>query len=345
MSKVQIDLPKRVLGQTDLAVTTLGFGAAPLGNLYREVSRDESYAAVNASWDVGMRYFDTAPYYGFGLSERRIGNIVRYRPRDEFVVSTKVGRLLRPVPGHRGSAMRHGYCSPMPFEPEYDYSYDAVMRSFEDSQQRLGLASIDILLVHDIGEVTHGEENTRRFSDLESGGYRALDELRRAGLVKAIGLGVNEWEVCEAALDIGRWDCFLLAGRYTLLEQGAMASFMPKCAGHGASLIIGGAYNSGILATGARTGGELYYNYAPPPQDVIDRVIAIEHLCDDHGVTLAAAALQFPLAHDLVSTVIPGMGSARRVGQTTELFNEDIPAGFWSDLKSAGFLEAEVPTP
>jgi D-threo-aldose 1-dehydrogenase len=328
-----------------LFLTELGFGAAPLGNLYREVSRDDSYAAVDAAWDAGMRYFDTAPFYGFGLSERRIGNIVRYRPRDEFLVSTKVGRLLRPLPSHRGSAERYGFCSPMPFEPEYDYTYDGVMRSFEDSQQRLGLASIDILLVHDIGEVTHGPDNAKHFSDLANGGYKALDELRSSGLVKAIGLGVNEWEVCEDAMGIGRWDCFLLAGRYTLLEQGALATFMPLCKAHGASLIIGGAYNSGILATGARKGGELYYNYAPPPQEIIDRVIAIENLCDDHGVTLAAAALQFPLAHELVSTVIPGVGSARRVGQTMDIFNEVIPASFWSDLKASGLLLEEVPTP
>jgi len=345
MRTLDVHLGKRRIGQTDLSVTELGFGAAPLGNLYREVTRDDSYAAVNAAWGVGMRYFDTAPYYGFGLSERRIGNIVRYRPRDEFVVSSKVGRLLRAVPDHQGIEMRRGFCSPMPFEPHYDYSYDGVMRSFEDSLQRLGLASIDILLVHDIGEVTHGAANTQHFSDLERGGYRALDELRSAGLVKAIGLGVNEWEVCEAAIEIGRWDCFLLAGRYTLLEQSALTSFMPKCASHGASLIIGGAYNSGILATGARKGGELYYNYAPPPPDIIDRVIAIENLCDDHGVTLAAAALQFPLAHPLVSTVIPGVGSARRVGQTMKIFNEKIPAMFWSDLKSAGYLADGVPAP
>ena len=338
-------LPKRNLGSTSLSMTELGFGAAPLGNLYREVSRDDSYAAVDAAWAAGMRYFDTAPYYGFGLSERRLGNIVRYRERDDYIISTKVGRLLQPLPEHRGSAERYGFCSPMPFEPAYDYSYDGVMRSFEDSLQRLGLASIDILLVHDIGEYTHGDDNRGHFSDLERGGYLALDELRSAGAVKAIGLGVNEWQVCEAAMDFGRWDCFLLAGRYTLLEQGALISFMPKCEAHGASLIIGGAYNSGILATGVRRSGDLHYDYGPPPQSIINRVLAIEEICDAHQVTLAAAALQFPLAHPTVATVIPGVGSAQRVRQTMDLFKQKIPSSFWTDLRSAALLEEGAPTP
>lgn len=338
-------LRRRKIGQTRLSVTELGFGAASLGNLYREVSRDSSYAAVNKAWDSGIRYFDTAPYYGFGLSERRVGNIIRYRPRGEFVVSTKVGRLLKPDPEHEGLGMRHGFCSPMPFKPIYDYTYSGVMRSYEDSLQRLGLARIEVLLVHDIGELTHGAENTKHFSDLSNGGYRALEELRRNGDIDAIGLGVNEWQVCEAAMDIGVWDCFLLAGRYTLLEQGALDSFMPRCADHGASLIIGGAYNSGILATGVRGGGELHYNYAAPSQDIISRVAAIESICTAHGVPLPAAALQFPLAHPLVSTVIPGIGSERRVAQTMDLFAHNIPKSFWSDLRSAGLIDEGAPTP
>lgn len=338
-------LQRRKIGRTRLSVTELGFGAASLGNLYREVSRDQSYATVNKAWESRIRYFDTAPYYGFGLSERRIGNILRYRPREEFVVSTKVGRLLQPDPQHKGLGMRHGFCSPMPFKPVYDYTYSGIMRSFEDSLQRLGLARVEVLLVHDIGELTHGAGNAKHFADLSNGGYRALEELRRNGDIDAIGLGVNEWQVCEAAMSFGVWDCFLLAGRYTLLEQGALASFMPKCADHGASLIIGGAYNSGILATGVRNGGELHYNYAAPSQGIIDRVAAIEDICIAHDVPLPAAALQFPLAHPLVSTVIPGVGSERRVTQTIELFGYAIPKAFWSDLKSAGLIDERAPTP
>lgn len=336
---------RRHVGRTGLSVTELGFGAASLGNLYREVTRNESYAAVDAAWDVGMRYFDTAPYYGFGLSERRIGNIVRYRPRGEYVVSTKVGRLLRPAPDHEGSDMRHGFCSPMPFEPEYDYSYDGIMRSYEDSLQRLGLAKIDILLVHDIGVMTHGARNGQHFHELANGGFRALEELRACGDIQAVGLGVNEWQICEAAMEIARFDCFLLAGRYTLLEQGALDTFIPKCAAHGASVIIGGAYNSGILATGVGANTEPYYNYEPAPQAVVNRVAAIEAICRDHGVPLPAAALQFPLAHDCVASVVPGVGSAARVHQTKDLFRHAIPPVFWRDLKSAGLVDERVPTP
>lgn len=334
-----------MLGRTDVRLTELGFGAAPLGNLYRKSSREAALGAVEAAWDEGMRYYDTAPFYGFGLSERRVGDILRLQPREDFVLSTKVGRLLKPVSVAKNDGVRHGYQTSMPFEPHYDYTYDGVMRSFEDSQQRLGMDKIDILLAHDIGVVTHGDENGRHFTDLENGGYKALDELRRSGHVKAIGLGVNEWEVCEAVMQFGQWDCFLLAGRYTLLEQGAMASFMPKCKAHGAGLIIGGAFNSGILATGVRKGGELFYNYAPAPQEIIDRVSRLESICDDHGVTLAAAALQFPLAHELVATVLPGVESAERVKQAMQLFAEPIPASFWSDLKAAGCILQEVPTP
>lgn len=340
-----LEMDRNTLGRTGLRLTPLGFGAAPLGNLYREVARDEAYATVDAAWQAGLRYFDTAPYYGFGLSERRLGDMLRCRPRSDYVISSKAGRILHPAPGHEGSTERHGFCSPMPFEPHYDYTHDGIMRSFEDSLQRLGIASIDILLVHDIGEVTHGEANDRHFHDLATSGYRALEELSRSGDVKAIGLGVNEWEICERAMDIGQFDCFLLAGRYTLLEQSALDTFMPRCLTIGASVIIGGAYNSGILATGVKRGSAPHYNYRPAPQAIIDRVADIEELCAAHGVTMAAAALQFPLAHDAVAAVIPGLDSARRVEQTVGLISEAIPASFWSDMKSANLLRADAPTP
>ena len=345
MTNLTPSAARRPIGQTDLMVTELGFGGAPLGNLYCEVSDGDANTAVEAAWDIGMRYFDTAPLYGFGMSERRIGDMIRKRAREDYVLSTKVGRLLRRFPGHKGSVGRHGYCSSMPFDLQYDYSYDGVMRSYEDSLQRLGLASIDILLVHDIGELTHGQDNDDHFAHLTQSGYKALEELRSSGAIKAIGLGVNEWHVCEAAMEIGRWDCFLLAGRYTLLEQGGMATFMPKCRAHGASLILGAVYNSGILATGARTGGTLRYNYAPARNNIVERVLAIEAVCEAHSVTLAAAALQFPLANPLVSSVIPGLNCESQARQTCDLFRENIPAAFWFDLKSSGLLAAEAPTP
>jgi D-threo-aldose 1-dehydrogenase len=338
-------LARRPLGQTGLALSELGFGAAPLGNLYQPVEDAQARAAIEAAWAADIRYFDTAPYYGLGLSERRIGDALRSRDRDAFVLSTKVGRLLVPAPAVRDAAERHGFHSSMPFEPVFDYSYRGVMRSFEDSLQRLGLARIDVLLIHDIGAQTHGEANGALFQLCMGEGYKALDELRTKGLVGAIGLGVNEFEVCEAAMQCGRFDCFLLAGRYTLLEQRALDTFMPSCARHGATVIVGGAYNSGILATGTRGGGAMYFNYAPAPDAIVERVQRIEQVCDAHGVTLAAAALQFPLAHPLVSSVIPGIGSAPRVDQTLQLFRERIPSAFWEALKARKLLREDAPTP
>ena len=197
----------------------IGLGCASLGNLYRPISDEQARATVAAAWDAGVRLFDTAPYYGLGLSERRLGDALRDYPRDAFCVSTKAGRLLCPDTRTDLPAERHGFVTPMPFKPRFDYSYDGIMRSFEDSLQRLGLARIDVLLAHDLGELTHGSASHGHFSDFAAGGYRAMEELRRNGDIKAIGLGVNETQVLDAAMEIGDFDCFLLAGRYTLLEQ------------------------------------------------------------------------------------------------------------------------------
>ena len=322
----------------------VGLGCASLGNLYRAVERDQAISTVGAAWDADMRYFDTAPYYGLGLSERRLGDAVRRFPRDAFAISTKVGRILEPDNSTDLPEERHGFVSPMPFKVRFDYSYDGIMRSWEASLQRLGLARIDILLVHDIGRVTHGDENARHFANLAEGGYRALDELRASGAISAIGLGVNEWEVCADAMEIGRWNCFLLAGRYTLLEQEPLHCFLPQCEAHRAKIILGGAYNSGVLATGTRR-GSAYYNYEPAPPEIIERVARIETVCDAHGVTLAAAALQFPLAHPVVQCVIPGMGEPRRVHQTQRLIEQAIPDAFWAQLVSEGLLDPEAPIP
>lgn len=329
----------------DKGAIPLGLGCASLGNLYRAIGDDAARSTVDAAWRAGMRTFDTAPYYGLGLSERRLGDALRDRPRSEYCLSTKVGRLLDPDTRPELALERHGFVTPMLFKVRYDYSYDGIMRSWEASLQRLGLARIDILLVHDIGAVTHGAENARHFADLADSGYRALDELRQSGDIDAIGLGVNEWEICAQAMTIGRFDCFLLAGRYTLLEQEPLHAFLPQCQQHGAAILLGGAYNSGILATGTRRGGPVYYNYEPAPSGIVERVGRIEAVCDAHGVTLAAAALQFPLAHPAVASVIPGLDSPHRVEQTVALWHEAIPAAFWQQLKDEGLLDSAAPTP
>jgi D-threo-aldose 1-dehydrogenase len=298
-----------------------------------------------AAIDVGMNLFDTAPRYGAGLSERRVGDALRPLDKNDYVLSTKVGRILKPDAKADIRQLRHGFLTPMPFDAHYDYSYDGIMRSFEDSQQRLGLADIDILLVHDIGVDTHGEKDSYYFEQLKSGGYRALDELRTAGQIKAVGLGVNESAICERVMDVGQFDCFLLAGRYSLLEQAPLKTFFPQCEAHGASIILGGPYNSGILATGVKGKQTPYYNYAPAPQHIIEKVAKIEAICADFNVTLAAAALQFPLGHSAIASVIPGLGSEKRVHKTMALFTENIPQAFWQTLKNNELIDHASPLP
>ncbi|HEX7759861.1 MAG TPA: aldo/keto reductase, partial [Caulobacteraceae bacterium] len=236
-------------------LSRLGFGAAPIGNLYKPLTDDQAFEAVAAAIAAGIGYFDTAPHYGFGLSEARLGAaLARLDPMEKALVSTKVGRVLRPISDAAAGGVRHGFADAAPFEPEFDYSYDAVMRSFDDSRRRLRRERIDVLLAHDLGRATHGEDHDRRFAQFMDGGYRALRALRDGGGVGAIGLGVNETEVAERALAAGEFDVVLLAGRYTLLEQGALEGLLPLCAAKGVSLIVGGPYNSGILATGAVKG-------------------------------------------------------------------------------------------
>jgi D-threo-aldose 1-dehydrogenase len=337
---------RRRLGRTEVEVTALGFGAAPIGNLYRAVDEDAARAAVAAAFTAGVRYFDTAPYYGFGLSELRLGAALsKLGPQHHAVVSTKVGRVLRSITNVDGTQERFGFRSPQPYEPVFDYTYDGVMRSYESSLARLGRERIDILFVHDLGRATHGPDDHKRFREFMEGGYSALKRLRDSGAVGAIGLGVNEWQICERALAHADFDVFLLAGRYTLLEQTALDSFLPECARRKVSIVAGGPFNSGILALGTRSAEPLHYNYAPAPPEVISQVARIEEVCARHGVPLAAAALQFPLMHPQVAAVIPGLADAAQVQQAQELLAVNIPNAFWSDLHTAGLLHPAAPTP
>jgi D-threo-aldose 1-dehydrogenase len=333
----------RLLGKSGVEVTIMGFGGAPLGNMYQAFSDQQARATVEACYEAGMRYFDTAPLYGFGLSEHRVGEALRGRKRNDFVLSTKVGRLLKP---DDPATLNHGqFEGSLPFAQVYDYSYDGVMRSVEDSLQRLGTWRIDILLVHDLDVWTHGSEDARRarVQEFMAGGYRAMVELREQGAVRAIGAGVNETAACQDLAERGDFDCFLLAGRYTLLEQAPLDEFLPLCERRNIALIIGGAYNTGILATGATPGA--YFQYAPAPPEIMERVRRIEAVCARHGVRLPSAALQFPLGHPVVATVIPGTRSPAEVAQNLEIFAPSIPADFWADLKHEDLLRADAPTP
>lgn len=329
---------KRKVGRTALEVTTLGLGTATMGGSRIQVTRQEGEAIVDAAWGAGVRYVDTAPYYGVGAAERRVGDALRNRPREEWVLSTKVGRLLRPSSG--SGRTTDGRFAPLPFDVVYDYSYDGIMRSVEDSYQRLGLAKIDILYAHDIGVYQHGPDgNVPHLKALRESGYKAMDELRRTGVVSAIGIGVNEKEVLIEAMGFGDWDVFLLAGRYTLLEQGPLDDLLPMCETRGTSIVCGGPLNSGILA------GRDTWNYATAPAEVVERVRKIQAVCDAHNVPLPAAALQFPLAHPAVCSVIPGPRTAAEFQENLPLFSMPIPSALWSDLKSAGLVRQDAPVP
>lgn len=325
-----------------LAAMPYGFGAASLGNLYRAIGDDIAHATVDAAWADGARYVDTAPFYGFGLSERRVGDALRARPRGDYVLSTKIGRLLRPT---GTPSDRHGFVSPMPFDPVFDYSYDGVMRSFEHSLQRLGLSRIDILYMHDIGSFAHGADNDRLFPIAMDGGYRAMAELRASGAVGAIGLGVNEIAVCEASFAHAEFDLFMLAGRYTLIEQAPLDGFFDACIARGVGIVAAGVFNSGILATGTGGPSAPYYDYQPAPPAIVARTRRIEAACARHGVPLPAAALQFASAHPAVLTSVIGTASPARVHDTTRLAGLRIPPAFWEELRAEGLIRADAPVP
>jgi D-threo-aldose 1-dehydrogenase len=340
-----MNFPRRAIGQTGLLVSELGFGTAPLGNLFRPLADEVAHQTLETAQRAGFGYYDTAPFYGFGLSERRLGDCLRRN--HDVVLSTKVGRLLKPVAGPVDeSQSRHGFATPMPFEPVYDYSYDAVMRSYEDSLQRLGLSRIDLLYIHDIGRLTHGEENRTRMAELTTGGgLKALEELRAAKAISGYGMGVNEVAACLEVMDHARLDAILLAGRYSLLEQTPLDELFPRCEEAGTAIVIGGPYNSGILALGTKTGAVLYYNYEPASAQVIEKVRRIEAVCERYGVPLAAAALQFPLAHKLVASVIPGLDSPQRVEQTLGFYDQKIPSALWQELRQRDLIRENAPRP
>ncbi|MEM5452750.1 aldo/keto reductase [Paraburkholderia guartelaensis] len=329
---------KRALPRSGLELTRLGLGCSQLGGLYRAMSATDAYALVDAAWSAGLRYFDTAPYYGYTLSERRVGQALAARQRNAFTLSTKVGRLMRPDVGVEPGD--DGWAEPLPFRPVFDYSYEGIMRSYEDSQQRLGLAQIDILYVHDIGSLTHGDRHTHYWSQLTAGGgFRALEELRAGGEVRAVGLGVNEWEVAVDALNEAPLDVILLAGRYTLLEQGALVPLLDRCARVGTGVVVGGVFNSGVLA------GNGKFNYSDAPAEVVGKVRRLSALCERFNVPLPAAALQFPFAHDAVVSCVIGARSVSQLQQNITWLEQPVPADFWGALGQEGLIVPDAPVP
>ncbi len=322
-----------------LETTEFGFGGAPLGNLFEAIPEDVAQATLQAAWDTGRRWFDTAPLYGLGLSEERFGRFLEDKPRDSYVLSTKFGRVLEDCAPEDATPDKFVDTPSRRFD--YDYSYDGVMRSLEQSLERLGLDRIDVFFCHDVDIFTHGakEASDARIKEFMEGGYKAALELREQGVVKAIGGGINEWQVAETLARAGDFDIFLLAGRYTLLEQEALESFLPLCAERGIGVLLGGPFNSGILATGARPGA--HYNYAPAPAEILEKVARIERVCAEHGVSLFEAALRFPLGHSQVICVVPGAMNPEQV----RLPDNPIPAAFWDALRAEGLIRADAPTP
>ncbi|WHO73037.1 aldo/keto reductase [Rhizobium sp. BT03] len=320
----------RRIGKTKLEVTEISFGAAALGGLYRACPREVAMDTLQAAWDSGIRYFDVAPWYGLGLAERRVGDFLRDQPDGSYVLSTKVGRLLRPVP--TGTVPDYSYVDPLSFDADYDYSYDGIMRSVEFSYARLGLNRIDILYVHDIGGYTHGAaKNAVYQKQLLDSGVKALEELKSSGAIAAFGLGVNEVPVCLDVMRNADLDCILMAGRYTLLDRSAVAELLPLCQQRGTSLVVGGVFNSGILATGPVPGS--HFDYMPADDEVLAKVGAMEAIAKRHGVPLAAPALQFPLREPIVASVLIGTAKPSSLIRNMEIVEPRLADEIYAEFE------------
>jgi D-threo-aldose 1-dehydrogenase len=334
----------RPLGKSGVQVTQLGLGGASYGSLFHEVPERDALDAIQAAWDNGVRFFDTAPWYGRGLSELRTGAGLRYKPRDEYILSTKIGRYLKhQVPG--SDTDLSPWKAPTLFDVIFDYTYDGIMRAYEQSQLRLGLPSYDVAVIHDLDFGYHQPDAKlqHHFNQLSTSGWRAIVELRAHGYIKAIGAGINYLGLIPRFLEIVDLDFFLIAMPYTLLRQEILDTEFPAAVERGCGLVIGAPYQSGILASGSKNAKMA--DYAPPSPAVITHVEGIEAVCERHGVPLMAAAIQFTLGHPAVASVIPGARSARHVQTTVEAFRHPIPADFWAELKHEKLLREDAPVP
>ncbi len=338
--------PSQRVPLRSLGLTRLGFGGAPVGNLTTALSDQQARSAMTTAWEAGVRYFDTAPWYGIGLSEHRIGDFLRTRPREDYVLSTKVGRLLKAWPRRNGARIQRGpWVEPLDFEVRFDYTYDGIVRAWEDSLQRLGLPEVDILLVHDLDGFYHQPEAAyqARLGQLSNGGFDALRDLRADGKVAAVGVGVNGPGTITDILDRFEVDLFLVAGPYTLLDQAILHTELARAAEAGAKVVIGASLHSGLLATGSR--GLDAERRAQLGSDAVSRADRLEAVCARHRVPLAAAALQFPPAHPAVASLLVGGIDENQVRQALDWFTMPIPGDLWSDLKDEGLLPLDAPVP
>ncbi|MCB0060909.1 MAG: aldo/keto reductase [Caldilineaceae bacterium] len=337
-------IPTRQVGKTAAHVTQFGLGTAPLGDLFEAIPEEQAQQTLQAAWDLGVRYYDTAPFYGHGKSEHRVGHFLRQQPRDQFVISTKVGRVFYPS-SNLATFDKGAWAAPLPFEFTVDFSYDGIMRSFEDSLQRLGLPYVDLLVIHDLDYYFHQNEArvSAYLNQLFTSGWRALESLRRQGVIKGVGAGINELGMIPRFLDLVDLDFFLVAYGYNLLTQVMLAEEFALCQERNVSVIIGAVFASGILATGAVPGAK--YFYAPASEDILDKTERIETICKRYETPLPAAALQFLLAHPVVAAIIPGALAPEHVQQNIGLVQQSVPAELWADLKRDGLLVADAPVP
>lgn len=325
-------LEKTDLGSSSLQVTRLGLGCAAIGGLYGDIPEEQATDVVHKALDLGLNLFDTAPLYGSGKSEQRLGRALQGIPRDTYVLASKVGRLL--VPSDDSDRGQSIFGDPPPFKPVFDFSYDGVMRSLEESLERLGVERIDILHIHDPD--AHWQEAI-------DGAYPALDALRSQGVIRAVSAGMNQWEMLARFAREGDFDCFLLAGRYSLLDQSALDELLPLCLEKNIGIMAGGTYNSGILAKGAKPGAT--YNYGEAPQDIMQKAQAIEAVAARHSVDVKAAASQFVFAHPAITCIIPGTRQPARVEENYNLLTKEIPHAFWEELRSESLVHEAAPLP
>ncbi len=334
---------RRQVGKTQLRLPVFGFGSAHLGELYAKVAEADAQATLQAAWDAGVRYYDTAPWYGRGLAEHRVGGFLRTRPRTDFQITTKVGRTLH-RPTDLASFSRDPWVGGLNFEVNFDYSHDGIMRAYEQALQRLALDRVEALVIHDLDAQFHDPSVfAKHRADLVDSGIKALQELKKAGDIQAYGMGINTNEALETVAPLVDLDFALVAMPYTLLDQSGLHTGMAHCVKTGTSVIIGAPFASGILVTGSGSGGK--YAYGAASDEIQTKVRGLEAVCRAHDVALAAAALQFPMAHPAVSSIIPGAAHAREVSQNVAWFQSDIPAGFWAELKAQGLIHADAPTP
>lgn len=332
----------RQVGRTALQVSQLGFGTATLGDIRARVSEAQATATIEAGWSAGIGFFDTAPWYGRTKSEHRLGAALREKPRDSYKLSTKIGRVFsRPI----GALAPDQWAGPLPFELRFDYTRGGVIRSYEDSLQRLGIPSVDALLIHDLDPMHHGDDGVPRFLDeLDSGGgYAALAELKARGEIAAIGAGINQTGMIPRFLERFPLDLFIIAMPYTLLNQAALDGELQLCVERGASAVIGAPFASGILAIGPREGAT--YGYQPAEDEVMIRARRISDVCARYDVPLGAAALQFPFGHPGVVSIIPGPNAPEQVRTNLAWMRHPIPSALWAELKRDGLIRSEAPTP